>query len=101
MNEQRDFSNRLTFDFDNIDAVMYKIITQSIVKEFKLKPKNKLLIGLDEIFQDFKVEKAVIGLEWDVWSGYTVVAKNKEAEDLARNMANFVSLTHITKTMSQ
>jgi hypothetical protein len=98
LEEQRDFSNRVTFDFDSVDADMYTIITQSIVEKFNLKPKNKLLEGVEEIFQDFKIDKAVLGLEWDIWSGYTVVAKNKEAKELVRDVAEFINLTHITKT---
>ena len=101
MNETRDASNRVTFDFDNVDMEMYAEITQSVVETFNLKPKNKLLEGVEEIIQDFKKDKAVLGLEWDVWSGYTVVAKNKKAEELVRNVAEFISLTHITKTRSQ
>ena len=50
MKEHRDASNRLTFDFDKIEINSYSKVTKAVVKQFNLKPVNKLTHGLDEIF---------------------------------------------------
>lgn len=90
MIDDRDFSGRLTFDFQKIEIVHYVTLTKEIRESFKLHNASTLIYGFDEIFQDFKLENQIVGLEWDTWSGYTVVAKNKEAEPLAREIAIFV-----------
>ena len=90
MQEYRNFSKQLSFDFNDIDAARYSYITDTIVKNYDLKEASKLVRGFDEIFQEFKIDKKNIGLEWDIWSGYLVVAKNTPSEELARDIANFI-----------
>lgn len=91
MNKHRDCSNRLTYDFDQIASNYYHKITQSVVTEFNLVPHSELIQGLDETFQDFILNKSIVGLEWDIWSGYIVNAKNTEAEILVEKIANYIS----------
>ncbi|MDH5389076.1 MAG: hypothetical protein OEY06_11595 [Gammaproteobacteria bacterium] len=91
MNEHRDASNRLTFDFDRIESRSYSKITKAVVSHFKLVPDNKLTEGLDEIFQDYKSGDSVVGLEWDNWSGYIVNAKNTKSEQLVKEIAAFIN----------
>lgn len=91
MNEHRDKSGRLTFDFEAIVSGMYSKITKSVVAEFSLDPAGRKTAGLPEVFQDFKRGNDVIGLEWDNWSGYIVNAKVTSAELLAREIAVYVS----------
>jgi len=62
MNKLRDASNRLTFEFDEVEAQLYSKITPSVAKHFNLEPSNELVRGLDEIFQDYKSEQQIIGL---------------------------------------
>ncbi len=91
MYEHSNASNQLTFDFDKINLSSYKKITYSIVNHFDLKPSGKLIVGLDEMFQEFTSGNSSIGLEWDNWSGYTIVAKNQEAEALLREIAKYIN----------
>lgn len=93
MSEHRDNSDRLTFDFDNIESKMYSKITSEVVSHFGLEVATKKVNGLDEVFQDFKRGSEIVGLEWDNWSGYIVNAKTKSAEPLAREIAGYVSAT--------
>ena len=92
MNEDRDASERLTFDFLNIQINDYLKTTKEIVKEFNLEPVGELIHGLDETFQDYKLNNLLIGLEWDIWSGYIVVARTIESENLAREIATFIKI---------
>lgn len=94
MYEHRDASERLMFDFDEIDSVQYSSITKSVAKQFRLESVAELVIGLDEMFQDYQHNEKIVGLEWDNWSGYMVVAKIKSAEDLARDIASFIESHH-------
>jgi len=91
VNKHRDCSNRLTYDFDQVASNDYHKVTQSVVKEFNLISHSGLTQGLDETFQDFILNQSIIGLEWDIWSGYIVNAKNNEAEILVKKIANYIS----------
>ncbi len=91
VNGHRNSSNQLTFDFDKIEAGSYSSVTKYIVDHFELKPTTKLIQGLEEIFQDFKLGDLVVGLEWDIWSGYIVCSKNRKSEVLSKNIAMFVN----------
>ena len=100
LNEHRNASNQLTIDFEKVKSTMYSKITQAVIKTFSLKSSSQLTEGLDEVFQNFKLDDAEIGLEWDIWSGYTVVAKNVKAEELVREVATFIEATYITSSPS-
>ena len=91
MDINRNASNQLSVDFDKIESKSYRKITKSVVKEFELEEENKLTNGLDERFQNFRLRNMVIGLEWDIWSGYTVVAQNTEAEPLVSEIGNYIN----------
>ena len=88
MNEYRDASDRLSFDLPGIEAIQYQQVTHFLSQHFNLTPMGELIDSLDEIFQDYKLDHFVVGLEWDNWSGYTICAKNTESEGLATQIAN-------------
>ena len=52
------------------------------------------MIGLDERFQNYRRGDAVVGIEWDVWSGLGIVATTPGSEGLARRIARFVARRH-------
>ena len=86
----RDFSNRLSQDFLSINRDEYIVLTDKIVNNFKLISHTKLVNGIDEIFQEFKTDNKIVSLEWDNWSGYSVVAINSLAEDLLEDICKFI-----------
>lgn len=90
MQEYRNASQQLTIDFYDIDSLRYPAITKSVTRQFQLEPAGELIIGLDEMFQEFQQEDLRVGLEWDIWSGYIVVAKTESAEDLVREIGAFI-----------
>ena len=92
MNEDRDASERLTFDCLDIQIKDYLKLTKEIVKEFNLEPVGDLIHSFDDTFQDYKLNNFLIGLEWDIWSGYIVVAKSVESEKLAKDIAKLLKL---------
>jgi len=90
MNEHRNASNQLAINFNKIESNKYTKITKVVVKQFNLEAIDELTIGLDEKFQKFKKGTAIVSLEWDIWSGYIVNAKNTEAEPLVRVIGAFI-----------
>ena len=93
MNEHRDASNRLTFDFEKVESGMYSKITNEVVRRFELEAESDITKGLDEVFQSFRLNDKVIGLEWDIWSGDCVNARDSNAESLAKEVANYIDDT--------
>lgn len=91
MNEHRDASNRLTFDFDKIESGMYSKITNVVVAQFGLEAESTITKGLDEVFQNFRLHDEIIGLEWDNWSGYIVNAQSENAEPLAIKVGTYIN----------
>ena len=87
----RDASDRLTFEVFDAPADSYPELCEKVVRRFKLTPANQLIVGLDEMFQDYASGDFVVGLEWDNWSGFIVVAKSPECEPLVREIAAFLS----------
>jgi len=43
--------------------------------------------GYDIVFQDYRRGEQILGLEWDNWTGFTVVAKSSASEPLVREIA--------------
>jgi hypothetical protein len=78
----RDFSNRLTLEIADIDYSSYKILTKKLMEKFRLVAQGDFIDGVTESFQTFTKDKYSISIEYDIWSGFTVVAKDKESENL-------------------
>ncbi len=47
---------------------------------------GRLAFSYDLVFQDYGRGQQVVGLEWDVWMGFTVVAKDAESEPLVQEI---------------
>jgi hypothetical protein len=90
----RDASDRLTFDMAGVPADSYPAFCRGIAEKFQLRPVERGIAGLDEVFRDYGREGLVIGLEWDNWSGFTVVAKSPQAEQLVRQIAAYLATQH-------
>ena len=84
----RDASGRLTFEMFRISIQSYPSICSAVVANFKLVPNNALITnGYDIVFQDYSCADQVVGLEWDNWTGFTVVAKSQGSESLVQDIA--------------
>jgi hypothetical protein len=84
----RDASGRLTFEMFRASADSYRAMCSSLVNAFQLVPDTPLVSnGWDIVFQDYRCGEQIVGLEWDNWSGFTVVAKTSETEPLVQEIA--------------
>lgn len=82
-----DASGRLTFSTSSMEAVDYPAACRAVADEFALTPEGALVIGLEQMFSDFRRAEQVVGLDWDIWMGFMVVAKTQESEPLVRAIA--------------
>jgi len=90
-NKFRDNSNRLTIVFSKIPSILYWWYKRKIIKKFQLSTVSDKIRGIDTIFQTFQSKNGdMINIEWDVWSGFSIVALNKESEKLVNDILSFM-----------
>ena len=83
----RDASDRLTFSLNKAPAAIYKPLCEAIANNFGLSPHSGLVTdGYDVIFQDYARGEQIIGMEWDIWSDFTVVANSTQSEPLVQEI---------------
>lgn len=87
----RDASGRLTFEMFNLPADCYGAVCDDLVAALHL-----ISIGILDtdflaiVFQNYRLGSQVVGLEWDNWSGFIVVAKTPESEPLVQAVADWL-----------
>ena len=87
----RNASGQLSFAMGQAPADSYRPMCKSIAAAFGLVPHTDLVTdGLAIVFQDYRRSGQVVGLEWDNWMGFTVVAKTEESEPLVRNIGDWL-----------
>jgi hypothetical protein len=87
----RDASGRLTFEMFDVPADSYRAICNDLVAALRLVPIGTLVTDfLSIVFQDYRCGSQVVGLEWDNWSGFMVVAKTPESEPLVEAIAEWL-----------
>ena len=86
----RDASGRLTFDTFRLNAEDYPAVCRAVADAFRLTPDGSLIIGPEQMFWDFRQDELVIGLDWDIWMGFMVVAKTERAEPLVGEIATWL-----------
>ncbi len=91
MKPHRDSNDRLTFALE-VEASSYAKLVDKAKARFDLSPACDRVDGLDEIFQEFTQGKLRVGLEWDNWTCFTIVAKSPASEGLAEDIARFLAL---------
>ena len=82
----RDYSNRYTVEIRDINMKEYYELSLKIITHFNLESKGDKVIGYDEEFQDYTLDEYVISLEYDIWIGLTIVAKNDFSITLLNNI---------------
>lgn len=78
----RDNSGRLTTSIFRLPKILYRYVAWRIAKRYGLKKSGSILKGVDEMAQKYANEKYNISIEWDIWSGLTVVALDGNSEGL-------------------
>lgn len=85
----RDSSQRLTFDLAISDQD-YPAICRAIVDAFALTQVGQCIVGLEQMFCEWRHGESVISLDWDIWMNFMVVANSAESEPLVRDIATWI-----------
>jgi hypothetical protein len=93
----RDSSERLTFDLPGVSALDFPAVCRAVADEFALTPGGSLVMGLQQISWDFRRNELMVGLDWDIWMEFMVVAKTQESERLVREIGDWLSLSQWAK----
>jgi len=87
----RNAGGRLTFSMGRSSADSYRSICKEVVTEFGLVRKSGLITDfLAIVFQEYCRGEQIVGLEWDNWMGYTVVAHTAESESLVQDIGDWL-----------
>jgi hypothetical protein len=88
----------LCFDIANVPLDQYKAVRKAIACQFHLIRTNQT-VGLDETIATYAKQGSFdqVGIEWDIWSGFTVVAHKPNSEVLVESIATF--LIHVLPGM--
>lgn len=86
----RDGIGRLTFDVPGVTSDDYLELCGEISKAFGLAPASVPVIGPDQMFWEFRYDDRSVGLDWDIWMEFMVVANSASAESLVRQIAEWI-----------
>ncbi len=87
----RDHSGRLTFDLPGVAATDFPAVCRSIAESLSLTPNGDIVVGLGQMFRDFRRGDQVVGFDWDNWMEFMVVAQTPASEPLVRDIAAWLS----------
>ena len=87
----RDASGRYCFERSDVSDDEYPALVARIVDQFDLRPDSGLTVGPDQLFANYSRGPLVIGLDWDVWSGFIVTAHSPDSEPLVQAIGSFLS----------
>ena len=89
--KNKDNQDRQTINFPKIPSFLYWWYKRKIIKNFNLLPITEVTQDLDVKFQTLKSNNGeAINIEWDTWSGFCIVALNKEAEQLILDILEYM-----------
>jgi hypothetical protein len=83
----RDSSNRLTFEVSELPADQYAATCRELAGSLRLMPASEQVSSYDCAFRDYTDGARIVGLEWDIWSGFIIVAQNVASESLVEELS--------------
>jgi hypothetical protein len=66
-------------------------VCRGIADALGLTPDGAIVIGPEQMFWDFRRGDQVVGLDWDIWMDFMVVAKSEASEQLLRDIAAWLT----------
>jgi len=96
----RDASKRLTVAIYGVKENNYSFLSLQIAKKFNLSPSEELIHSFSGIFQKYSDNKHLLSLDWDVWSGYMIVAEDKKSENLINEIYDWLMIEGIPQRKS-
>ena len=87
---RRDYSERLFFALFEVPSERYPFLCKAIRDHFHLVATDSLVIGPDVLFQNYSRDGHEVGLEWDIWMGFSVTANSPDSEVLVREIGGWL-----------
>lgn len=88
--EYRNASNCLTIEVEGMPSLAYRFVRWRLCRQFELTKASDYVKGLDEKFQSFASAQGKVSIDWDNWSGFTVVALDTPSEPLLLNIKSWL-----------
>jgi hypothetical protein len=77
----------MVFEMPRIPTDSYWAVRDAVAARFHLATHNEMVTnGYDIIFQDYQLGEQIVGLEWDNWTGFTVVSETAASESLVEEI---------------
>ncbi len=89
MKEQKDFSGRPTFSFEDIRAGRYSRIVKNLSRRFKLQPEGMFVDTADNKLQEYSSGSLLVSLEWTTEVGFSVNSRNPDSDQLTSEIADY------------
>lgn len=86
----KDASNRLSVAVEGMPSLVYRFVAWKIKKKFNLTKQGSLNQTLDEKFQKYEKDGALLSIDWDIWSGFVVTALNEKSKDLVTEIGKYL-----------
>ena len=86
----RDDQNKATISFPNVPSFLYWWYKKKIIKKFNLQPNTNETNSLDTRFQTFISDGGRVNIEWDTWSGLSIVALDDKTEKLLLDILEYL-----------
>jgi hypothetical protein len=97
----RNASGCLTLDQAGIDSTHYPALCRALADAVGLEQCGDFVIGPDQIFCDFARDDQIVGIEWDVWMDFMVVAKTRPAESLVREIGSWLDTNGLSQSKAR
>lgn len=86
----RDESDRATVAIEGCPLILYPYYSWIIKKKFSLKKQGKPFKSLDGRSQQYTACGHIVSIEWDNWSGLSVVAIESDAEEIVSKIGRYL-----------
>lgn len=93
--EYRDASDRLTIGLEGFPSLTYRWAKWKIARKFSLEKTGECVSGASEKFQPYSNASGSVSIEWDNWSGLTVVAIDPDSEQLVTQIGGYLKKKYV------
>lgn len=86
----RDNAGRATVAIEGCPLFLSPYYSWLIRRKFSLKKYGKKLKSIEERSQKYEFQDSLIAIEWDNWSGFSVVAVDSAMEEVVLRIGQFL-----------
>ena len=95
----RNASGQLTYDRNDCEVSQYYSLRKYVARKYGLYPLGITISNGEVMFKTYFRGARLVGLEWDIWSGFIVVAKNPRAEEIVTEITSELSVKKLSEIL--